>query len=93
MYQREDEFCDKLNSRATFNGFTALHYAALTDDLNILKALLDSGSDPLIENDLGHRAIEYCANDEAKKLIASYESSVRIRNLNYFRNRYFLFSL
>jgi ATP-dependent Clp protease ATP-binding subunit ClpB len=79
LYQREDEFCDKLNSRATFKGFTPLHYAALiNDNLNILKILLDSNADPLKENDSGHRAIEYCAEDEAKSLISSYESIVCI---------------
>jgi ATP-dependent Clp protease ATP-binding subunit ClpB len=79
LYQREDEFCDKLNSRATFKGFTSLHYAALiNDNLNILKILLDSNADPLKENDSGHRAIEYCAEDEAKSLISSYESIVCI---------------
>ena len=30
LYEREDEFSDKLNSRATFRGFTSLHYAVLT---------------------------------------------------------------
>lgn len=79
LFQREDEFCDKLNSRATFKGFTALHYAALlSDNLNILKILLDAHADPLKENDSGHRAIEYCADDGAKSLISSYESIVCI---------------
>jgi ATP-dependent Clp protease ATP-binding subunit ClpB len=75
LYEREDEFSDKLNSRATFKGFTALHYAVLTDNLELIKLLLDHGADPLVENELGHRAHEYCATEEAKKLLDSYEKT------------------
>jgi len=73
LYEREDEFSDKLNSRATFRGFTALHYAVLSDDLELIEVLLNAGADPLIENDLGHRAYEYCATEETKKLLETYE--------------------
>lgn len=76
LFEREDEFSNRLNNRATFKGFTALHYGVLTDDLDLIKMLLDSGADPLIENELGHRAYEYCANDETKKLLESYEKQV-----------------
>ena len=47
----------------------------LTDNLEIIKLLLDNGADPLIENELGHRAYEYCATDEAKKLLESFEKT------------------
>ncbi len=73
LYDREEEFSDKLNSRATFKGFTALHYAALTDDIELIKLLLENGADPLLENDLGHRAYEYCDKDETKSLLETYE--------------------
>lgn len=79
LYQREDEFCDKLNNRATFKGFTSLHYASLIGDYNLIKLLLEAGADPLIENDMGHRAIEYCTSDEQiKSLISSYEKIVSV---------------
>ena len=32
MEMREEEFSDRLNSRATFIGCTALHYACIIDD-------------------------------------------------------------
>ena len=32
MEIREEEFSDRLNSRATFIGCTALHYACIIDD-------------------------------------------------------------
>lgn len=81
LYEREDEFSDRLNSRATFKGFTSLHYAVLTDDVNLIKVLLDHGADPLIENDLGHRAYEYCDTDETRRLLESYEKIVRFKQL------------
>ena len=77
MYEREDEFSDRLNTRATFKGFTSLHYAVLTDDLDIIRLLLNNGADPLLENELGHRAYEYCVTDEAKSLLESYEKKAR----------------
>ena len=89
LYEREDRFSDKLNSRATFKGFTALHYAVLADDLNMIKLLLENGADPLIENDLGHRPIEYCnntADDETKKLLQTYESKVKKSQLKTILN-------
>ena len=73
LFDREEEFSDRLNSRATFYGFTALHYAVLGDKIELIRTLLESGADPLIENDLGHRAYEYCSSDEVKGLIESYE--------------------
>ena len=76
LYEREDEFSDRLNNRATFKSFTPLHYAVLTDNLELITLLLNYGADPLIENELGHRPYEYCATEEAKKLLDSYEKIV-----------------
>lgn len=78
LYEREDEFSDRLNSRATFKGFTALHYAVLADNAQAIKMLLDAGADPLIENELGHRPFEYCASESIKKLLDEYEKIVNI---------------
>ena len=78
MYEREDEFSDRLNNRATFKGFTALHYAVLNDNLSIVEILLEAGADPMLENELGHRSYEYCDNDQCKKLLESYEKTVYI---------------
>lgn len=76
LYEREDEFSDRLNSRATFKGFTSLHYAVLADNVELVRILLDSGADPLIENELGHRPFEYCASEDIKKLLNGYEKIV-----------------
>lgn len=76
LFEREDEFSDRLNSRATFRGFTSLHYAVLSDNVELIKLLLDYGADPLIENDLGHRPYDYCGSEDTKKLLKSYENTV-----------------
>jgi ATP-dependent Clp protease ATP-binding subunit ClpB len=76
LFEREDEFSDKLNSRATFKGFTSLHYAVLTDNLQLIDILLKAGADPLIENDLGHRAYDYCGTNESKNVLENYEKKV-----------------
>ena len=43
LVAREDEFCDRLSKNADFSGFTSLHYAALSDDYECLKLLLEAG--------------------------------------------------
>lgn len=40
---REDEFSDRLNTRSSFKGCTALHYAVLAENENIVKLLLEAG--------------------------------------------------
>ena len=79
LYDREEQFSDRLNSKATFKGFTALHYAILTDNSDIIRLLLEWGADPLLENDLGHRPFEYCASEQTKKLLESYEKEAQKR--------------
>ncbi len=76
LYQREDEFCDRLNNRATFKGFTPLHYAVLRDDYSLIKLLLDAGADPTLENESGHRPSDYSDNDQVKDLLRSFEQKV-----------------
>lgn len=43
IIKREDEFCDRLSKNADFSGFTPLHYAAISDDYECIKLLLDFG--------------------------------------------------
>ncbi|XP_015116997.1 caseinolytic peptidase B protein homolog [Diachasma alloeum] len=72
LTKREEEFSDRLNNRATFKGFTALHYAVLADSISCVKVLLDAGANPTIENDTGHRAVEYARDDEIKELLVKH---------------------
>jgi ATP-dependent Clp protease ATP-binding subunit ClpB len=64
LIKREEEFSDRLIARATFKGFTALHYAVLSRNKDSVKALLDAGANPTIENEAGHRAVDYAYMDK-----------------------------
>lgn len=72
LLQREEEFCDHLNSRATFKGFTPLHYAVLADSKACVQILLEAGADPTVKNELGHRAVEYAKDGEIKGMLIKY---------------------
>ncbi|KAK7867768.1 hypothetical protein R5R35_002267 [Gryllus longicercus] len=72
LVKREDEFSDRLNNRATFQGFTALHYAVLADSASVVRTLLEAGADPTIENDAGHQPTEYARDGEVKDLLKQY---------------------
>ncbi|CAF1076813.1 unnamed protein product [Rotaria sordida] len=74
--KREEEFCNRLSSRATFNGFTALHYAVLNDNLSIINILIENGADPLIENEQGHLPSAY-ALPQRKELLSQFEKNAK----------------
>ncbi|CAK8674292.1 unnamed protein product [Clavelina lepadiformis] len=59
---REEEFSEKLFTDADFRGFTALHYAVLSDTKSVVEILLKHGADPLSKNHMGHSADEYCSS-------------------------------
>ncbi|XP_011641016.1 caseinolytic peptidase B protein homolog [Pogonomyrmex barbatus] len=72
LTKREEEFSDQLNNRATFQGFTALHYAVLANSKTCIKLLLDKGANPTIENEAGYRAVEYAKEGEIKEMLIKY---------------------
>ncbi|CAB3235603.1 unnamed protein product [Arctia plantaginis] len=59
LQRREDEFCPTMNARASFLGWTALHYAALSDSSGSATALLEAGADPTARDHAGRRALHY----------------------------------
>ncbi|CAF4853033.1 unnamed protein product [Pieris macdunnoughi] len=59
LQRREDEFCGSMNARASFLGWTALHYAALSDSTASAEALLEAGADPTARDHAGRRALHY----------------------------------
>lgn len=72
LVKREEEFSDRLNNQATFRGCTALHYAVLSDSMACVKMLLEGGANPTVENEAGHRAVEYTKNGEIKQTLTRY---------------------
>ncbi|XP_069496385.1 mitochondrial disaggregase [Ambystoma mexicanum] len=74
LVTREDEFSSRLNSRVSFKGCTALHYAVLADDYSTIRELLEKGANPLQQNEMGHTPVDYAKEGEAKKLLQSWES-------------------
>ncbi|XP_066555321.1 mitochondrial disaggregase [Amia ocellicauda] len=73
LVTREDEFSNRLNSRASFRGCTALHYAVLADDLRSVRKLLEAGANPLLPNDIGHTPAAYAKEGELLKLLKDWE--------------------
>ncbi|CAH0669428.1 unnamed protein product [Spodoptera exigua] len=59
LQRREDEFCSTMNARASFLGWTALHYAALADSSGAARELLEAGADPTARDHAGRRALHY----------------------------------
>ena len=72
MVSREEEFNANLNLRANFRGCTALHYAALVDDSESVRLLLEAGANPSSTNDYGRQPKDYARDPQIKKLLAKY---------------------
>uniref|UniRef100_A0A1B6E1C0 Uncharacterized protein n=1 Tax=Clastoptera arizonana TaxID=38151 RepID=A0A1B6E1C0_9HEMI len=72
LQRREEEFSNRLNSLATFQGFTALHYAALTDNVEIVEMLLKAGANPCSQNDTGYKPSDYAEDDRVLKILTDY---------------------
>ena len=43
-----------------WSGLTALNFAVMSGDVEIVKILLENGADPYVENDLGMNAFDMC---------------------------------
>ncbi|XP_012138184.2 mitochondrial disaggregase [Megachile rotundata] len=76
---REQEFSDYLNSRATFKGFTPLHYAVLVNSKDCAVELMNAAADPTIKAESGHGPIEYAENGELKEILTKY--SIKYDNI------------
>ena len=76
LMSRELEFSDLLSARVSFRGTTALHYAVLADNIETVELLMKRGADPNVENEIGHKAIDYVKEDnkQLRKMLAEYES-------------------
>lgn len=79
---RDEDFSNRLNNSATFLGFTALHYAVLADNGEVVKLLLENGANPCLENESGHRPESYASDGEMKTLLQSHTKKVILTAAN-----------
>ncbi|XP_066245444.1 mitochondrial disaggregase-like isoform X1 [Euwallacea similis] len=67
--RRDEEFSSLLNNKATFRGFTALHYATLIDNFDIAKLLIENGANPCLETEAGQKPLTYAKDGPLKKFL------------------------
>lgn len=70
-FARSTEFNPHL-AQVNFHGCTALHYAMLANDLDTIKVLVESGANPLVENDLGHKPLDYADSPVIETYLNNY---------------------
>ena len=63
---REDEFSSRLVSAADYRGFTALHYAVVSNSSEVVETLLEHDADLLVKNHSGYTPEQYCKQDNYK---------------------------
>ena len=85
---RELEFSAGLSVRANFRGCTALHYAALTESLEVMEVLLRAGADLLWTNDYGHTPGDYAGSRAARELLAAHTERLEKRREREERRRF-----
>lgn len=73
---RDEEFCSGLNNRATFTGFTSLHYAVLNDNFDLVQLLIEHGANPCIENESGHKPVTYAKEGKLKEYLTAETAKV-----------------
>merc|ERR1712196_735039 len=62
------------------SGATALHYAAMRGDMEIVELLLSEGADPSLKNDLGQDAAALCKSfPELRGMLEKRERKMKLR--------------
>lgn len=69
---------ESFNANASVQGFTALHYAALLNNIESLKVLINYGADPRLKSITGHRPIDLVTDVQVFDLLVEYETNVSI---------------
>ena len=73
---RELEFSDLLSTRVSFRGTTPLHYAVLANSDETVELLMKRGANPNLENEMGHKPIDYVfeSNRKLRQKLVEYEN-------------------
>lgn len=53
----------------SFRGFTALHYAVLNDDMEIVELLIEHGANPTLEDEAGQQPILFSSDSTIKSYL------------------------
>lgn len=73
---RDEEFSGELNNKATYIGFTALHYAVLIDNLDIAQFLIENGANPCLETEAGQKPLVYAKDGPMKEFLTQQTEKV-----------------
>jgi len=83
MRVREKEFARNLDSQITnFSGFTALHYAVLSNSPSVVETLLRAGSDVKATSDKGQTPLDLAKSRGLKEMTSLLENSSLLRTKN-----------
>ena len=72
---------ENVNDLLNRDNYTALHYAVMQDDKNIIKYILDCGANPKLKTKENKTALDF-ATDKNKDYLYEYQSTYQFLNLN-----------
>lgn len=81
-----------LNNKATFRGFTALHYAALVGNMKVAKLLIENGANPCLETEAGQKPVVYAEEGPLKEYLQQQTVRVSIKYFSGSNNWLFRFA-
>ncbi len=64
------------SSYSNFEGSTALHYAVLGDQKEMVEVLMEAGADPNVKNKMGHLPRDYARGEELRTILDAYVEDV-----------------
>lgn len=76
---RQTQFYYSINNSILYRGFTALHYAALKENSEIIELLLNYGADPTLEDETAQRAIHFSEEQSIKTYLE--EKSIKFEEI------------
>ncbi|VVC44807.1 ATPase, AAA-type, core,ClpA/B family,Clp ATPase, C-terminal,P-loop containing nucleoside triphosphate [Cinara cedri] len=76
--KRVDDFSKDFNLNGKFQGFTALHYAALFNNIEAINILIKYGADPHLKSVTGHKPIDLVTHSNTYNLFLDYEKNFEL---------------